>query len=186
MCNTSISSVRVFLVALLCFIPLVSNISTITASQGKRQDKHWAEIERLYERGWIKRDTRNFGDSEKSFRQAAHKLEQYRSYYIKDRNSLSFFRVTYMLGNFNELGNLDNEAQKYYGQALIHPLANSIDATLEAKIIAQEAKERLSIVEQRLRGLSTTKSKDYPRISIKGGSKGGHRDLPKRDTLIQP
>jgi hypothetical protein len=176
---------RSLLAKIFCCILFASNISTIKAQQDKKQNRDWKEIVQLYERGWTKMEERNFGDSEENFRQAVHQLKQYRSHYVKDQNSLSFLRATYMLGEFSEWANMDKEALAFYKAALlIHPLASSPEEKSEIKLITQEAEERLSIVKRR--SSSKSSSKDFPRISIGGGSKGGIRDVPKRETLFQP
>ena len=148
-------------------------------------DKELANIGKLHDRGWEERQESNFEASERMFREAERKLKDYRSRYIKDQSTLSFLRATYRLAYLSELGNKDKDAREFYEQCLAHPLINSPAAKADEMPISQLARERLTIVEGRLRHQSKSSGEDYPRVSIKGGSKG-EKNLPGRSSDLRP
>jgi hypothetical protein len=156
-----------------------------TLVQENRPGKEFANITTLHDRGWEERRNGNFEASVGSFREAGRKLKLYRSRYLKDKSSISFLRATYRLAYLSELGNKDKRAREYYQQCLKHPLINSAIALADGVPILRQAEERLRIVDVRLKGTDGSPGKSYPRISMKGGSKG-EKDLPRQSFDLRP
>jgi hypothetical protein len=147
-------------------------------------DKDWAEINELYKLGYEQRKNSQIKASESTFREAAKKLEKYRSQYLKDRSGLRFLRATFRLGSLNELGDRDKEARKFYQECLNHPLVNSSTATADTRPILALVRERMAAVEGRLKPGS--RAAEFPRIVTEGGSKGPAKNLPLQTSDLHP
>jgi hypothetical protein len=156
-----------------------------TFFQENQADKEWANVSSLHHRAWEERRKGNFEASEGNFREAGRKLKDYRSRYLKDRSGISFLRATYRLAYLSELGNRDKDAREFYKQCLTHPLINSAVALSDGVPISRQVTERLTIVERRLQQTSPASGQNYPRISIKGGSKG-EKNLPNQSFDLRP
>lgn len=164
---------------------MLANATFPSCPQGDLEDREFANIERLHDQGWAEKEKGNPEFGERLFRQAEVKLKEYRGKYLKDRTSIRFLRATYRLAYLSELGNRDKDARELYRDCLAHPLISSEAATFDNVAISQLATKRLAVIEGRLRQRSKSSGEDYPRISIRGGSKG-EKDLPVRSSDFRP
>jgi len=171
--------------AVLTIVLIVANSILPSGFQANLGGGEFAKIARLHDQGWEEREKGNSEASERLFREAERKLKEYRGKYIKDRTSLPFLRATYGLAYLSELGNRDKDARKFYEQCLAHSLISSAAATFDKVPISQVATKRLAVIEGRSRQRSKSSGEDYPRISIRGGSKG-EKDLPDRSSDLRP
>lgn len=178
--------IRLLYMGILSCLLLGGNMSASTASKQSQESKEWSDIAKLHDRGWREREKRDYKGSEKDFRIAARKLEKYRSTYIRDRDNLVYLRATYWIGYLYELGGEDRDAQRFYTQSIEHPLANTPEAIIDGELISKQAQLRLKVIEQRSQAKSEKSNKTYPQIRIKGGSKGGEKDLPAHSLMKQP
>lgn len=156
--------------------------------QNTLHDKEFANAVKLHNKGWAERDKGNDKTGEGLFREAASQLKRYRTKRfkdVKDRSSLDFLRATYHLAYMNELGNKDEDARTFYEQCLIHPLISAGEATVDQIPISELARKRLAVIGERSRSSKRSSTETYPRISIRGGSKG-EKDLPARIVDFTP
>jgi hypothetical protein len=161
------------------------SVAYSTPLQNNRQDKDLEKIEKLHDFAWEERQKGRYETSETIFRDAEIELQKYRRKYVRDRSSLSFLRATFRLGYLSELANKDKDARGFYEACLEHPLIDSTLAMADGYPVSELARVRLKIVIERLRDRSKVSRGDYPRISIRGGSKGA-RDLPDRSSDVRP
>ena len=172
-----------FLLILLVHFVLLGANQKERSQQSSKQDADWAEIEKLYAQGWNQREQLKFSESQKTFRSAVKKLTRYRRDYIKNSHSLSYIRASYLLGTFSELSDNDQSALIFYQEVLDSPPGGSVREAAEIHLLSQQAAKRILISKDRLDRQRS--SKDLPRVSARGGSKGS-KNLPDRESLLQP
>jgi len=151
--------------------------SELRAYQSHHKKDEWAQIVKLHDRGWALIERGDFESAQKLFKAATGKLKRYRVN--------SFLRATFWLGYSSELADNYEEAKHFYEECRPHPLLNSPEAVVDRRSISQQVNERLEIVNRHLHLSQKASDRTFPRISVKGGSKGGKEDLPPRSSDLR-
>lgn len=168
-----------FVILLIASFLISITVSSVFAQSNEIKD--WNEIEKLHLSGWKQKEG-NYPKWEITFQKAAAKVINYRLKYIKNKKDTRHLKVTFYIAYLKELGNLDSEARVFYKECLKHPKIDLSDSVIDGNKIAVFAKQRIEEINKRFS--TGKKNKTYPRISVKGGSKGSPKKLPEQIKIL--
>jgi CHAT domain-containing protein/tetratricopeptide (TPR) repeat protein len=152
-----------------CLIFLLSYFSQTVFVQGQTQEsKDWYEIATLYEKAVNTAD----------FKPISSKMATYRSKHLTDLNSISYLRITFLIGYLMDQGDLNKDAKRYYSECLRHPMIESQEAFYARENIKVFAAKRIKVIDD---SLTQRKPKQISKkITVSGGSKGNEKErLPR-------
>lgn len=159
------------------------------------KEKDWNEIIQLWNKGKLLvaeglsngyKDKKVWEQQVEIFSQAAPKLTAWIDNYISDKNSVTYLKNTYRLGNYWEYAGNWRAAQNSYKICSKHVLLNTPQAKYGGKALKQLVEERLRKIELALDSAKTKRISRPGWILVQIGSSQALHEKPDLDAVFPP